>query len=722
MATVNNWLAFSLSQQELPPSQANSTMVSAAATTAGDASAGDVCFNIPQDWTMRGSELSALVAEPKLEDFLGGISFSEQHHGKGAGAGAGGVIPSSAAAACYASSGSSVGYMYPSSASSLQFADSVMVASSSTVAHDGVSGGMVSAASNGGGGAASSNGGIGLSMINNWLRSQPAPAPQPQRVETAAAHGTHASAQALSLSMNMAGPAQGGAGGMALLTCGERGRVPAESLSTSAHGAMAGGRKENEEGSVSAGAVVAVGSESGGSGAVVEAGAAAAGRKSVDTFGQRTSIYRGVTRHRWTGRYEAHLWDNSCRREGQTRKGRQVYLGGYDKEEKAARAYDLAALKYWGPTTTTNFPVNNYEKELEEMKHMTRQEFVASLRRKSSGFSRGASIYRGVTRHHQHGRWQARIGRVAGNKDLYLGTFSTQEEAAEAYDIAAIKFRGLNAVTNFDMSRYDVKSILESSALPVGSAAKRLKEAEAASAVVGYDIGRIASQLGDGAYGTAAAAAHYHHSAAWPTIAFQPPMSASGLYHPYAQPLRGWCKQEQDHAVIAAAHSLQELHQLNLGAAGAGAHDFFSAAAAVQAMQHAGGGQHGLGSIDNASLEHSTGSNSVVYNGDGSGNGGGAGYMMPMSAASATATAVVSHDQPAVQGGLRDHGGDGKQVRMGYGNYLVGADAYGGAGRMPSWTTQASASASASAATSSSDMTGVCHGAQLFSVQKDPDY
>lgn len=34
-----------------------------------------------------------------------------------------------------------------------------------------------------------------------------------------------------------------------------------------------------------------------------------------------------------------------------------VHIGGYDKEEKAARAYDLAALKYWGPTTTTNFPV-----------------------------------------------------------------------------------------------------------------------------------------------------------------------------------------------------------------------------------------------------------------------------------------------------------------------------------------------------------------------------
>jgi AP2-like factor (ANT lineage) len=51
----------------------------------------------------------------------------------------------------------------------------------------------------------------------------------------------------------------------------------------------------------------------------------------------------------------------------------------------------------------------------------------------------------------------------------------TQEEAAEAYDIAAIKFRGLNAVTNFDITRYHVDKIMESNTLLPGELARRNK-------------------------------------------------------------------------------------------------------------------------------------------------------------------------------------------------------------------------------------------------------
>ncbi|MBA0718241.1 hypothetical protein Golax_005996 [Gossypium laxum] len=169
------------------------------------------------------------------------------------------------------------------------------------------------------------------------------------------------------------------------------------------------------------------------------------GDQPTATTVKRSSRFRGVSR------FEAHLWDKGSWNPTQRKKGKQ---GAYDEEESAARAYDLAAIKYWGTSTFTNFPVSDYGTEIEIMRSVTKEEYLASLRRRSSGFSRGVSRYRGVARHHHNGRWEARIGRVFGNKYLYLGTYSTQEEAAHAYDIAAIEYRGINAVTNFDLSTY----------------------------------------------------------------------------------------------------------------------------------------------------------------------------------------------------------------------------------------------------------------------------
>ncbi|GMI88719.1 PLETHORA4, BABY BOOM [Hibiscus trionum] len=664
MASLNNWLAFSLSPQAQPVVDHHSqATVSRLGFNSDDISGADdstECFdlttdssapslNLPppfgmlQDWNVKSSDVSMVMGsscnsqnqEPKLENFLGNRSFSHNQHSELHGYGFNTMYNTSTVGQ-YNTYGTGNG----GDGDNRNDNTSIDLPGSSS---------------------------IGLSMIKTWLRNQPAP---PTQVE---AKNSGGASQSLSLSMSTGG----GSGG--------------ESSSSD----------NNKQQKTQTGVKTTQGSEND-----------ATPRKSIETFGQRTSIYRGVTRHRWTGRYEAHLWDNSCRREGQSRKGRQ---GGYDKEEKAARAYDLAALKYWGTATTTNFPISNYEKELEEMKHMTRQEYVASLRRKSSGFSRGASMYRGVTRHHQHGRWQARIGRVAGNKDLYLGTFSTQEEAAEAYDIAAIKFRGLNAVTNFDMSRYNVKSILESSQLPIGSTSKRLKDVEQAEMAMDIvhrvDDNNISRHLSDGidTYGVAAAA---HHG--WPTVAYDQQAQAFSMHYPCGQ--RVWCKQEQD---SDANHTFQDLNQLQLGSS----HNFLQPSVL-----------HNLMAMESSSMEHSSGSNanSVIYSNGGTvsdgangsyqgviGYGGNGGYAIPLGT-------VIASDINQNQG---SDFADYEVKALGNENMYGSADAYRSR-NLYHLSQQSSTGGQASAfnnwvptavptiAQRPSNM-AVCHGAPTFTVWND---
>ncbi|KAL3599532.1 hypothetical protein D5086_007450 [Populus alba] len=115
-------------------------------------------------------------------------------------------------------------------------------------------------------------------------------------------------------------------------------------------------------------------------------------RKSVprDSPTQRSSIYRGVTRHRWTGRYEAHLWDKNCWNESQNKKGRQ---GAYDDEEAAGHAYDLAALKYWGQDTILNFPKLELDfKSHQQSSSVNDTELVAPTRPCGAGGSASSAL------------------------------------------------------------------------------------------------------------------------------------------------------------------------------------------------------------------------------------------------------------------------------------------------------------------------------------------
>ena len=116
--------------------------------------------------------------------------------------------------------------------------------------------------------------------------------------------------------------------------------------------------------------------------------------------------------------------------------GNRKRLGSWASAEEAAEAYDRAVLMYRGEKAIRNFP-----------KRRSSPAAAARLRAEAHQAykARTSSKYRGVF--HRIRGWLAKVG------DHFLGTWQSEEKAAEAHDRAMLFLGGLTGKRNFPSRR-----------------------------------------------------------------------------------------------------------------------------------------------------------------------------------------------------------------------------------------------------------------------------
>ncbi len=139
-----------------------------------------------------------------------------------------------------------------------------------------------------------------------------------------------------------------------------------------------------------------------------------------------TSQYKGVS---WARK-------NQCWRAFIHQGGQQISLGNFDSEEAAALAYNYAAIKLRGSHTLLNLVPDGPPPS-------------RRLKKRPGKTSR----YVGVSWSRQPQGWRAEI-RVKG-KLIYLGCFTSEDEAARVWNAAALKWRGPGAKQNIVQGERD---------------------------------------------------------------------------------------------------------------------------------------------------------------------------------------------------------------------------------------------------------------------------
>jgi hypothetical protein len=144
---------------------------------------------------------------------------------------------------------------------------------------------------------------------------------------------------------------------------------------------------------------------------------------------QQSSRFMGVCWDKTSSSFRVQL------RDPQTKRQRRI--GSYASEEDAARAYDCAAVQGHGPGAKRNFP----DEVISELP------VTAGEKRKQ----RTSSRYIGVSWNKATSSWQVKLADPQTKRQRSFGYFASEEDAARAYDCAAVQAHGPGAKRNFPL-------------------------------------------------------------------------------------------------------------------------------------------------------------------------------------------------------------------------------------------------------------------------------